>query len=76
VVEDAMNKSTLDERIAQAKIEVANSACANPKIWPEWQRLKAAERALEAAKVELEKAKMGWEKLIADAQPKYKALLD
>lgn len=69
-------KSTLDERIAKAQVEVANMACAQPHIWPEWQRLQTAKDNLKKAEAALPIAQAAWDKLIEHAEPKYKALLE
>jgi hypothetical protein len=55
--------TTLFERIAEAKRETRRLKGVTPYIFPEWQRLKVAERDYDSARREVEAARSAWKKL-------------
>lgn len=67
-------KSTLDERIAEASVQCAKSAISSPYLWPQYGRLREAKKSLEKAEKELAAAQKAWDALISPAPPEWKKL--
>lgn len=66
--------STLDERIAQARVEVAKAVIASPHVYPAWGRLHSAADRLSVAQLEYNAALASWRHLIEDAPPEWAKL--
>lgn len=55
--------STLGTQIADAKAHIRKLKEVNPKIFPEWSRLKMAEQQLAKAQAEVDAARAAWDRV-------------
>jgi hypothetical protein len=57
---------SLRQQITEARRHIRKLKRAAPYIFPEWQRLKNAERQVEVSRKELEAARKAWRQVGAD----------